>query len=462
MLTIAILDDGICPSSFPSLGPIDYAAAVAEDGTIFQADEPDRMTHGTLCAAIVRAYAPDAAIISIKVLDPETRKGTIRQIRYALEWCVAHDVSLINLSVGSISLRDRKYLQPVIASLARHNIPLVCACSNNETPSIFTEFSWSVSVEKEAALSGDQYRPKNGSFLEGDFCASSTHTLITSDNISKTFFSQNSHAAPVITAKIYQLLKAYGKLPPEALRRLLRGNASESGFHIKPLPDFMDTAMIIGSLPYPQDLLTFSRDAQKEGEAPVFLAVFPDASLDAKRIKETIRGYAGNLRGLLYAGTAPAEIKEIAGQTGCLFWDESEYRKAAAGLPSQPGSAETLKLLFRGSGLTAARLALLLQEKLIENGYRCKTFSDLPQAYCLGMIFLTAPVQPAPYIDTFIHHDRLDIVLICSNCVDLDYDMVISCREGAVRLEYDGSHREYDTDKEPLNRISSEILTLLL
>ena len=143
MTTIAILDDGISSSRIPTLGKIERWIAVAEDGAISQGDEPDKMTHGTLCAAIICSYAPDAKLISVKVLDPTTLKGSINQIRYALEWCIAQNVSLINLSIGSTSFKDWKLLQPVIARLIRNNIPLICACSNNNTPSIFRgRFPW--------------------------------------------------------------------------------------------------------------------------------------------------------------------------------------------------------------------------------------------------------------------------------------------------------------------------------
>ena len=203
MTTIAILDDGISSSRIPTLGKIERWIAVAEDGAISQGDEPDKMTHGTLCAAIICSYAPDAKLISVKVLDPTTLKGSINQIRYALEWCIAQNVSLINLSIGSTSFKDWKLLQPVIA------------------PSIFSDFSWPISVEKDDTLFGNAYDFRNGNFLESDFCASSTHTLTTSENGVTTFSSQNSHAAPVITAAAYQLQKKYGKLPVEKLRRLL-------------------------------------------------------------------------------------------------------------------------------------------------------------------------------------------------------------------------------------------------
>lgn len=148
MFTIAILDDGINSSCFPLLKHIKYSIAVTSEGIISKVCEPDKITHGTLCAAIIRLYAPDAELISVQVIDPVTLKGSIRQIRCALEWCISHDVSLINLSIGDVNFEDWVYLRPTITNLVRANIPLICACSNDEIPSIFTEFSWPISVER--------------------------------------------------------------------------------------------------------------------------------------------------------------------------------------------------------------------------------------------------------------------------------------------------------------------------
>ena len=154
MFTIAILDDGINSSCFPLLKHIKYSIAVTSEGIISKVCEPDKITHGTLCAAIIRLYAPDAELISVQVIDPVTLKGSIRQIRCALEWCISHDVSLINLSIGDVNFEDWVYLRPTITNLVRANIPLICACSNDEIPSIFTEFSWPISVERGEALWG--------------------------------------------------------------------------------------------------------------------------------------------------------------------------------------------------------------------------------------------------------------------------------------------------------------------
>lgn len=172
MITVAILDDGICSSSSPTLRHVNCSLSVSEDGTITQVKETEKSTHGTLCAAIVRLYAPDAELISLRVLDPETGKGTVNQVRYALEWCIANNVSLINLSVGSASNNDWMSLRSTISKLTAKNIPLVCACSNGALPSIFTEFSWTISVEKDELLRENQYYAQNANFLKGDFYAS--------------------------------------------------------------------------------------------------------------------------------------------------------------------------------------------------------------------------------------------------------------------------------------------------
>lgn len=462
MITIAILDDGICSSKFPSLGRIDGSIAVEEDGTIVQAEEPDQITHGTLCAAIIRSYAPDAKLISVKVLDPATLKGSIHQIRYALEWCISQNVSLINLSVGSVSFKDWELLRHAIAELTRKNIPLICACSNNETPSIFTEFTWPISVEKDSTLTEDQYYYQNGNFFESDFRASSTHTLLTSENTIMTFSSQNSHAAPVITAKVYQLLKEHGKLPIEKLRRLLRGDSTDISFHIKPIPDFMDTVIIIGQPQYPEDLCFFSSDARRRPDSSVFLAFFPDSSFDVKQVKETISSYGNDILGVLYAGVAPREIKEIAYRMDCLFWDESEYIKNAAKLPPKSGGPTTINLLFRGDRVTAAQLAQSLQKKMISCGYCCQVFSDWPQAYCLGMLFLPPSVNRVSYINSFVAHYQLDVALVCSDTIEAGYDMVLSCGDNFVLLEYDSSQKKYWIEKSPVEQIAEDIFGILI
>lgn len=461
MLRIAVLDDGICSSFFPFGAQIKESLAVMDDGAIVNANEPDGFTHGTLCAAIIHAYAPDADIVSIKVIDHVTLKGSINQIRYALDWCVSNDISVINLSVGYLSLREWQYLRSLMSKLIRNNIPLICACSNNEKPSIFTDFSWVFSVEMDRRLVDDQYYSRNATFFDCDFVASSTHTFITSEQIRKTFSSQNSHAAPVITAKVVQLIGKYGKLPIQKLRHLLYKNSIGKCFHIKPLPDFVDTAIILGVPSYPHKLLAFSQDIYREHNSQFFYAIFPNASLDINVIETELNSRSDMLAGILYAGIAPAKIKEIAHRIGCLFWDESEYLMAAARLPPVSVNLSSLKILLRGSYMIAAYIAKAMMDYLIDANFRCKIFSDWPQAYCIGMVFLAPPIDSASYINAFSNYYQLDTVLICSNNIELVPEVTISCYSNVVLFENEDFRKEYSIPQFSFTEISKDIVKLL-
>lgn len=93
---------------------------------------------------------------------------------------------------------------------------------------------------------------------------------------------------------------------------------------------------MIGQPQYPQEFLTFSKTEGEKRDSPVFLAVFPNTSLDVELVKKEIISYKNKVLGLVYAGTATDDIKEIARQIGCLFWDESEYIGAAIRFLSNP------------------------------------------------------------------------------------------------------------------------------
>ena len=290
----------------------------------------------------------------------------------------------------------------------------------------------------------------------------SIHTLFKGENVSTSFSSQNSHAAPVITARIYQLFQKYGRIPIEKLRHLLQRESIDCEFHIKPIPDFIDSAIMIGSPQCPQELLTFSQILQNNADSPCFLAIFPGEKLIDEFVKKEIYSFQNQIAGILYAGSASSDIKKIACQIGCLFWDESEYLQAAEKILSQGKNASAVKILIQGNIITAASLARALQERLNDNGYRCKTFSDWLQAYCMGMIFLKVPINPESYIHYFINHYQLDVALICGENVVMEYDLVISCERNIVFLDCDIARKAYCTDVASYEQISNDILQLLI
>ena len=96
-VTVAIVDSGV-ERDHPAVGGKLVRSVRVEPGE----DEPvvvedpeaiDVVGHGTACAGIIHGLAPDAEIVSVRVLGPDNRgKGTI--FAAGLEWAIAQGASV--------------------------------------------------------------------------------------------------------------------------------------------------------------------------------------------------------------------------------------------------------------------------------------------------------------------------------------------------------------------------------
>lgn len=103
---VAIVDSGI-DADHPRLGgcvDVDGSVdvAVGDDGTVVIAEGPHRdvFGHGTACAGIIHALAPEARITSVRVLGPSLT-GTAAAFHAGLAWAVDAGFDVINLSLGT-------------------------------------------------------------------------------------------------------------------------------------------------------------------------------------------------------------------------------------------------------------------------------------------------------------------------------------------------------------------------
>ena len=92
-MKIAIVDSGIHPNH-PHVG------AVAGGVAIVGNDYLDRLGHGTAIAGAIREKAPDAELYAVKVFDRRLSTN-LETILRALDWCVQHQMDVINLSLGA-------------------------------------------------------------------------------------------------------------------------------------------------------------------------------------------------------------------------------------------------------------------------------------------------------------------------------------------------------------------------
>jgi hypothetical protein len=103
---VAVIDSGI-EADHPQLrGSIDEPGGVELSvdpaGAVVRVDGPHRDVygHGTACAGIIHALAPEAVITSVRVLD-EGLRGKAAAFHAGLTWAVDQEFDVINLSLGA-------------------------------------------------------------------------------------------------------------------------------------------------------------------------------------------------------------------------------------------------------------------------------------------------------------------------------------------------------------------------
>ena len=94
----------------------------------------DGQGHGTHVAGIIAAngvitgVAPEVDLYIVKALGDDG-KGTLESLIKGIEWCIAQDVDVISMSLGS--QQDSKFLKTVLRRAVKKNIIPVCAAGND-------------------------------------------------------------------------------------------------------------------------------------------------------------------------------------------------------------------------------------------------------------------------------------------------------------------------------------------
>jgi subtilisin family serine protease len=132
---VCILDSGV-EAGHPLVGDLESAVAIsigANDEVIAEEDtEGDVSGHGTACAGIVRALAPDCSISSVRVLGSSfTGSGAV--LLGGLRYAVEQGFDVINMSLSTTKkpfagvlheLADSAYFKRTVLVASAHNMPV--------------------------------------------------------------------------------------------------------------------------------------------------------------------------------------------------------------------------------------------------------------------------------------------------------------------------------------------------
>jgi subtilisin family serine protease len=147
---VAVVDSGI-EDGHPAVGGVDGAVAISyardepEQVRIAEGPHEDLFGHGTACAGLIRAAAPECRLFSVRVLgEGLTGRGAV--FAAGLRWAVNAGMQVVNVSLST----SRDVYLPVLHEVAEaayfNRTVLVCAVNNTPAPSYPSQFASVLSV----------------------------------------------------------------------------------------------------------------------------------------------------------------------------------------------------------------------------------------------------------------------------------------------------------------------------
>jgi hypothetical protein len=128
-IRVAVLDSGIHPTH-PHVGGLAAGTHILAVGE--SRDTLDRLGHGTAVASVIHYLAPEAEIVPVKIFGDQLATNLAIIIR-AVDWCLQHDIQVINLSLGTTNEGHREAFEQVAERVASAGAVVVSAYSMKET-----------------------------------------------------------------------------------------------------------------------------------------------------------------------------------------------------------------------------------------------------------------------------------------------------------------------------------------
>ncbi|MEO7118107.1 MAG: S8 family serine peptidase [Candidatus Limnocylindrales bacterium] len=227
-VTVAIIDSGL-ERDHPALNGrvIESVAVEIFDGEprVVPDDAGDLFGHGTACGGIILGLAPEAELISVRVLGADLRgKGTA--FLAGLEWAVERGVQVANLSLSSKSEALFPAFHEVVDNAYFKGLALVSAANNVAGASYPSLFSSVFSVAAHAVR--DPWRLYYNPEPPVEFGAWGVDVPIAWKDGGHTVATGNSFAAPHVAGIVALIVSKHPRVTPFEIKAILAAVADNS------------------------------------------------------------------------------------------------------------------------------------------------------------------------------------------------------------------------------------------
>jgi subtilisin family serine protease len=150
---IGVLDTGVC-RTHPHVGKIVDGITITVDGELAGYD--DTLGHGTAVASVIHHLNPEADLVAVKIFDRKLATSLPVVIR-SIDWCLEHDIQVINLSLGTLNPGHRSAFEEVIARAQAAGATIVSALEMNGAAALPGSLAGVVGVMETDPSDGVEY-----------------------------------------------------------------------------------------------------------------------------------------------------------------------------------------------------------------------------------------------------------------------------------------------------------------
>lgn len=207
-IDVCLIDDGVNEHLF-HIGTLKYNKEIKDNLKIINRKHYDQhfKSHGTVCAGIIKKYAPAARLSSVKILNEKNnRKGTTKQLITALYWCLANHIKIVNLSLGSTSFLDFAAIRDCVNEVAEQGLIMVAASNNNGLFTLPASLTNVIGVKSSDDLNSNSYVFDPYPYDGVDVITSGKHSIPSEQGEVFETNNSNSFAAPFITGRVHGIL----------------------------------------------------------------------------------------------------------------------------------------------------------------------------------------------------------------------------------------------------------------
>jgi subtilisin family serine protease len=222
---VAVVDSGI-ESHHPAVGSqvrggviVEYDESAEDHVRIEPDDQPEDLSgHGTACAGIIHAIAPEAELFSVRVLGRDMR-GRAIQFAAGLDWAVENGMHAVNLSLSTSRQEYYALFHELADNAYFKSVVLVSAVNNLPTPSYPSLYSSVISVAAHAGQEAMTYYYNPAPPVE--FGAPGIDVRVAWKDHQYLTSTGNSFAAPHITGIVALIRAKHPELTPFQVKTVL-------------------------------------------------------------------------------------------------------------------------------------------------------------------------------------------------------------------------------------------------